>query len=139
MIVDHIGYAVRQIDKAKEHFEILGFKFGQIIFDYERNVKLLFGNNDTCRIELVAQLDKNYESPVDRYVSNTFGMPYHICYSSEAFDNDIQRLVGRGFKVVVSPNKAVAFNGRRVVFLLSTGLGLVEIVEANKDEMKNDL
>lgn len=141
MRIDHIGYAVRQIERAQEHFEILGFSFEQTINDYDRNVKLLFGNNGTYRIELVSRLDLNVESPIDRYVSNSFGTPYHICYLSEDLDRDILDLKKCGFKEVIPPAPAVGFAGRRVVFLMSVGLGLMEIVEANerKDEVKNDL
>ena len=131
MKIDHIGYAVKRIDKAIAAFLKLGFEFEPVIDDADRNVKLAFGNKDGYRIELVAPLDKKQESPVDQYLSNAVGTPYHICYESENLDAEIDELVKQGFKVVIEPRPAVAFGGRRVVFMMSIGFGLMEIVEAN--------
>lgn len=131
MKIDHIGYAVKRIDRALTAFQKLGFEFEPVIDDTDRNVKLAFGNKDVYRIELVAPLDKKQESPVDQYLSNAVGTPYHICYESDSLDAEIEELAKQGFKVVIEPRPAVAFGGRRVVFMMNIGFGLMEIVEAN--------
>ena len=123
MRVDHIGYAVKRIDRALSAFEKLGFVFEPVIDDTDRNVK------DGFRIELVAPLDKKAESPVDQYLSNAVGIPYHICYQSDELDAEIEILKGQGYKVIIEPKPAVAFGGRRVVFMMNIGFGLMEIVE----------
>lgn len=130
MKIDHIGYAVKRIDGALSSFEKLGYVFEPVIDDTDRNVKLAFGVKDGYRIELVTPLDKKQESPVDQYLSNAVGTPYHICYESDRFDDEIEELKSQGFKVVIEPNPAVAFGGRRVVFMMNIGFGLMEIVEA---------
>lgn len=130
MKIDHIGYAVKRIDRAQSAFEKLGFVFEPVIDDTDRNVKLAFGVKDGYRIELVAPLDKKSESPVDQYLSNAVGTPYHICYESEDLDKEVEKLKIQGYKVVIEPRPAVAFGGRMVVFLMNLGLGLMEIVEA---------
>ena len=131
MKIDHIGYAVKRIDRALSSFEKLGYVFEPVIDDTDRNVNLAFGVKDGYRIELVAPLDKKQESPVDQYLSNAVGTPYHICYESEKFDAEIEELKAQGYKVVIEPRPAVAFGGRRVVFMINIGFGLMEIVEAN--------
>lgn len=131
MRIDHIGYAVKRIDRAMSSFEKLGYVFESAIDDTDRNVKLAFGVKDGYRIELVAPLDKKQESPVDQYLSNAVGTPYHICYESDRFDEEIEELKSQGFKVVIEPKPAVAFGGRRVVFMMNIGFGLMEIVKAN--------
>ena len=131
MRIDHIGYAVKRIDRALSSFEKLDYVFEPVIDDTDRNVKLAFGEKDGYRIELVAPLDKKQESPVDQYLSNAVGTPYHICYESDRFDEEIEELKSQGFKVVIEPKPAVAFGGRRVVFMMNIGFGLMEIVEAN--------
>ena len=130
MKIDHIGYAVKKIDRAIDAFQELGYVFDSVIDDTDRNVKLAFGVKDSYKIELVAPLDKKNESPVDRYLSNAIGMPYHICYISDDLDKEIEGLKAQGFKVVIEPKSAVAFGGRRVVFMMNIGFGLMEIVEA---------
>ena len=129
MKIDHIGYAVKRIDRALDAFSRLGYVFEPVIDDTDRNVKLAFGEKDGYRIELVSPLDPKAKSPVDQYLSNVFGTPYHICYQSEDFDNDIAELQASGFKVIIEPMPAVAFGGNRVVFMMSVGFGLMEIVE----------
>ena len=129
MKIDHIGYAVKRIDRAITAFQKLGYEFEPVIDDTDRNVKLAFGSKYGYRIELVAPLDKKLESPVDQYLSNAVGTPYHICYESENLDAVIEELKAQGYKVVIEPRPAVAFGGRRVVFMMNIGFGLMEIVE----------
>lgn len=129
MKIDHIGYAVKRIDRAITAFQKLGYEFEPVIDDTDRNVKLAFGSKDGYRIELVAPLDKKLESPVDQYLSNAVGTPYHICYESESLEAEIEELKAQGYKVVIEPRPAVAFDGRRVVFMMNIGFGLMEIVE----------
>ena len=129
MKIDHIGYAVKRIDRAMNSFEKLGFSFDPIIDDTDRNVKIAFGVKDGYRIELVAPLDRKLESPVDQYLSNAPGTPYHICYESDDFDAEIEDLKNQGFKIVIDPKPAIAFGGKKVVFLFSLAVGLVELVE----------
>lgn len=129
MKIDHIGYAVRRIDRALSAFERLGFVFEPVIDDTDRNVKLSFGEKDGYRIELVAPLDKKAESPVAQYLRNSVGTPYHICYQSEDLDKDAKELEKQGFKIVIEPRAAIAFGGRRVMFMMNFGFGLMEIVE----------
>lgn len=129
MRIEHIGYAVKRIDRAIMSFKILGYVFEPVIDDMDRNVKLAFGEKDGYRIELVAPLDRKLESPVDQYLSNAVGIPYHICYQSENFNEEIEELERQGFKVVIEPKPAIAFGGRRVVFMMNIGFGLMEIVE----------
>ena len=129
MKIDHIGYAVKRIDRAITAFQKLGFEFEAVIDDTDRNVKLAFGDKDGYRIELVAPMNKKQESPVDQYLSNAVGIPYHICYESDNLDAEIEELKTQGYKVVIEPRPAVAFGDRRVVFMMNIGFGLIEIVE----------
>jgi methylmalonyl-CoA/ethylmalonyl-CoA epimerase len=130
MKIDHIGYAVKRIDRAIEAFQKLGYEFEPTIDDIDRNVKLAFGVKDGYRIELVSPLDKKAVSPVDQYLSNTVGTPYHICYESDDLDKEVEELKNQGYKVIINPLSAVAFGGRRVVFMMNIGFGLIEIVES---------
>lgn len=129
MRIDHIGYAIKRIDRAITAFQKLGYEFEPVIDDTDRNVKLAFGVKDGYRIELVAPLDKKSESPVDQYLSNVVGTPYHICYESSDLDKEVEKLKSQGYKVVIEPRPAIAFGNRRVVFMMNIGFGLMEIVE----------
>ena len=88
---------------------------------------LFWRNRGGNRIELVAPI--NGGSPVDAYISKVGPTPYHICYRSTNLAGDMEKLRKNHFKVSVPPAPAVAFNGKKVVFLYSLTVGLIEIVE----------
>lgn len=129
MKINHIGYAVKRLDRAKSDFEKIGFVFSPAVDDTDRNVRISFGEMDGVMIELVTPLDRKKQSPVDEHISKAPGTPYHICYESNNLDDEIEKLEKQGFKVVIEPRPAVAFGGKRVVFMITLGFGLMEIVE----------
>jgi len=129
MQVDHIGYAVRDIEKAQKKFEVIGYSFEPVVQDDARGIYISFGVMDGYRIELVAPISKEIESPVDGVLGKAGASPYHICYKSGQIDADIERLQKERFKVTVPLAPAVAFGGKRVVFMYSLTVGLIEIVE----------
>lgn len=130
MKIDHIGYAVRNIEKAKASFEVLGYIFEDIIEDHDRNIYIAFGELDGYRIELVAPITEG--SPVDLQLSKIGPSPYHICYKSNEIEADMERLSKKRFKVSIPLAPAIAFGGNRVVFMYSLTVGLIEIVEVGK-------
>lgn len=129
MKIDHVGYAVKRMDRALRSFGELGFNFEPVIEDTDRNIRIAFGKKDGYQVELICPLDKEKESPVDVYLGGVGFTPYHICYQSEDLDAEVERLKQQGFRVVLEPRPAVAFGGKRVVFLMELGVGLLEIVE----------
>lgn len=128
--IDHIGYAVENIEKAQKKLADLGYVFDDVIDDTSRNVLLCFGENDGYRIELVAPgKQKDQETPVDSYLDKVGPTPYHICYKSSNIEEDIKLLEEKRYRVSVPLAPATAFDGRRVVFMYSLAAGLIEIVE----------
>lgn len=133
MKIDHVGYAVKKMDRAIKEFELLGYGFGEIIRDYDRNLYICFGNNGSYRIELVSPMDKEKPSPVDTYLAKVGPTAYHFCYRSDDLERDVEELGQQGFRVIVAPAVATAFsNGggcKHVVFLMGRNSGIFEIVE----------
>lgn len=129
MKIDHIGYVVKNIYEAIKQLEVLGFQFGSVVNDTDRNIQISFGKNGNYCVELVCPLAQGKDSPADIYLSKIGPTPYHVCYQSENLENDIETLKRQGFKLIVNPASAAAFGGRRVAFMASLGTGLMEIVE----------
>ncbi len=127
MRIDHIGYAVKNIDKAKKSMEALGYIFEETVEDTDRNIYIAFGEMDGYRVELVAPISAG--SPVDMHLSKIGPTPYHICYKSADIESDIERLQANRFKVSIPLAPAIAFGNKRVVFMYSLSVGLLEIVE----------
>ena len=90
MKIDHIGYAVKSIDKAKKQMEVLGFAFEETVTDTDRNIYLAFGEMCGYRIELVAPISNG--TPVDAFLEKIGPTPYHICYKSNEIEADVERL-----------------------------------------------
>ncbi len=116
--------------KIKKKFIELGYYFDENIEDIDRNIVIAFGQNGQYRIELVQPLNNKVYSPVDKYIKDIGNTPYHICYITEDLNKDICKLQDLGFHVISPPQPAMAFNGKKVVFLIGLGIGLIELVES---------
>jgi methylmalonyl-CoA/ethylmalonyl-CoA epimerase len=157
--VHHIGYAVKDIEKAEEAFSLLGYKrvnlsddivgydcvYGggggniqktelDIINDFDRNVRILMLKNKSILVELVSFLDKTKKSPIDfLFKSDSIfpgnGIPYHICYIVNNMKESIDQLRKNRFIVIQPPNKAIALNNKYVSFLFHKDIGIIELYE----------
>lgn len=135
MSIHHIGVAVANLIQSISEYENLGWKWdGNIIEDKDRNVKLAFmkRNDSDTLIELVAPA--NEKSPVSHTLNimKNIATPYHICYEVDEINKMIEILKKRKYILTESPKPAVAFNGRRVSFMISTTAGLIELLEVKK-------
>ena len=131
MVIDHVGYAVKNIKKALPSFRALGFEFGEEICDDLRKINLCFGQKDGYVIELVSPAYKGVPSPVDDVLKKNGSTPYHFCYRTERMlEEEIENLEASGFKVLIPPMPATAFGDKRVVFMYHITVGLIEIVES---------
>jgi methylmalonyl-CoA/ethylmalonyl-CoA epimerase len=97
-----------------------------LIEDINRNFCIQFGEMGGYRVELVSPLNREYSPLVDGYLGKVEPTPYHICYKSEKIEEEISNLEHPCFKVTVPLAAVVA--GKRVVFMMNLGLGLIEIV-----------
>ena len=128
MEFDHVGYAVKDMTKARKAFEAIGFVFEHVIVDDARKIYICFGAKDSIRIELISPVSKG--SPVDELLKKNGGcIPYHICFQVESIEIEAARLKMEGYKIIIPPAPACAFHGRRVVFLYHLSAGIIELVE----------
>ena len=131
MTIDHIGYAVKKMDKAIDEFKVLGFVFNDITNDYDRNIKICFGANENYCVELISPISKSTPSPVDGYLSKVGPVPYHVCYRSGNIERDIEELKKKGFRLILEPKAAPAFSTMqnedcRVCFVFGKNIWIFE-------------
>ena len=130
MVVDHIGYAIKDIVKAKEEFEKFGFEFGEVVEDTDRNILIQFGENGGYRIELIQTMNDEEPSPVKEILKKNGPTPYHLCYKTKDIEQELRRLKAEKWMVVAEPKRAIAFgDGVRVSFLFKRSIGMIELVE----------
>lgn len=132
MKIHHIGYAVEDMDKAKKYFVDLGYDVGVITNDETRKVEIAFAKNGEVVIELIAPQAPG--SPVDNILGKNGPIPYHICYEVSNVDVACKEMKHKGWSVLRKPETAPAINGAKVAFLFNKSVGLIEIVEKNKQE-----
>ena len=129
MKVHHIGYAVKNIDKAYKEFEKIGFnKINDVVRDTIRKVDILFiCNENNSVIELISPYEVG--SDVDGVLKKWGGSsPYHLCFLVSDIDEYIKNL-DRTNVVIRKPEIAPAINNKRVAFLYNKDFGLFEVVE----------
>lgn len=128
MTVHHIGYLVKKLDRAAASFEALGYeKLGELCRDETRGVDILFVRKDGYTVELVSPYTA--ESVVAGLIKTYKNAPYHICYEAAAFDSALASLEAEGFTRMDEPTPAPAIGGRRVCFLYSARIGMIELLE----------
>lgn len=125
----HIGYLVKNIDKATRQFETLGYEIEfPSKYDDIRKVNIAFLTKDGYRVELVSPVSE--ESVAYNLLKKYKNSPYHICYESENFENDILELTQNGYVAIDEPTPAPCIDGRRVTFLMNSVLGMIELLES---------
>lgn len=125
--IHHIGYLVKKIEKAKKTFEVLGYHIEQdTVYDEIRKVDICFLIKDGYRVELVSPVSA--DSVVSGLLKKYKNTPYHICYEAEDPEEACQELTSNGFIAIDTPTPAPALGGRRVVFLTSPVIGMVELI-----------
>lgn len=128
MNIHHIGYLVGNLEKAVVEFQKLGY---QIVMatthDTIRYIDVCFLQMDKYIIELVSPYKK--ESIVYGLLKKYKNMPYHICYETSELEKELRYLEANGFTRMGEPCPAPALQGRRVCFLMSARVGMIELLE----------
>jgi methylmalonyl-CoA/ethylmalonyl-CoA epimerase len=69
------------------------------------------------------------ESVVYRLLSVYGNAPCHLCYLSDNLEKDAEELSHDGFLVFEPESPAPALENRNVVFLVSSKIGIIELLE----------
>ena len=132
MKIHHVGYLVKNMDRALESFVVLGYeKETDVVLDPIRKIHVCFLVNGGQRIELVSPAGD--DSVVAGLIKTYRNTPYHICYETEDFEKDAAYLENNKFTRFEEPTAAPAIGGRLACYFMSPRIGLVEIVEGEKE------
>ena len=126
---NHIGYAVEDLSKSSNYFEILGYKSSVVYYDKSQKIEIVLMEHELNPIiELIHPLGQN--NPLNRFFNKSdTTVPYHIAYSVDNINDAIEKL--REFRFVPSMkiSNAVAFNDAPFIFLTNPNTGLIELLE----------
>ncbi len=128
MKVHHIGYLVKKLNKSLKQFSDLGFNtVSEVTHDDYRGIDIVFMEKDGYLIELVSPFST--DSDVAELMRTYKNTPYHICYETYQFEEDISRFEHQGFMLFKKPSPAPALENRRVCFMISANIGIIELLE----------
>lgn len=125
--IDHIGYAVRDIQKTAAIYVTAGWTLSPIFEEKVQRTKIAFLTKPgMTTIELVSPLEG--ESPVDNILRTQGVSPYHICYVVEDIMQAVEDLFEEGFKPLFMPVESVAMENRKICYLFHIDVGYIELV-----------
>lgn len=129
--MDHIGYAVKNIEKSAALYVIAGWTLSPIYEEYVQRTKIAFLTKPgMTTIELVSPLEG--ESPIDNILRTQGVSPYHVCYVVEDIMQAVEDLYEEGFKPLFMPVESVAMENRRICYLYHLDVGYIELVERRR-------
>ena len=127
--VNHIGYAVRNIQKTAQLYINAGWSLSEVFDEEVQHTKIAFLNKEGFpTIELVAPLMEGAPSPVDSFLEKVGCSTYHICYDVDDIDQAVEDLFDEGFKPLFMPIESVAMGGHQICYLFHLDVGLIELV-----------
>jgi methylmalonyl-CoA/ethylmalonyl-CoA epimerase len=127
----HIGYVVRSIDAVGPRFakSVAATWDGRIIHDPLQKVLVSFlkpAGESTTQIELVEPGGE--DSPVVTFLNRGGGL-HHLCYEVDDLDLHLDQMRADGSVPAKLPLPAVAFEGRRIAWMLTPDRLLLEFLE----------
>jgi methylmalonyl-CoA/ethylmalonyl-CoA epimerase len=128
----HVGFVVAGIAASVEGFvHLLGAKWDGCIYeDPDQRVKVTFltTRRGDPQIELVEPAGD--DSPVLRFLREKGSGLHHVCYEVDDLERSMAEMKARGAMIARRPKPAVAFQGRRIAWILTAEKLLVELLEA---------
>ena len=127
----HTGFVVASISDVIESFcrSVCGAGWSQTWHDPIQRVRVAFIYPATAgqpSIELVEPADET--APVRRFLERGGGL-HHICYEVEDIVAEVSAAPERGLTVIRRPQPAVAFDGRRIAWVVTKENLLIEYLE----------
>jgi methylmalonyl-CoA/ethylmalonyl-CoA epimerase len=127
----HVGIVVSDIAAAMEGFSrsLSATWDGRIYEDPFQKVKVAFlaARPGDTPIELVEPATD--DSPVIRFLREKGGGLHHVCYEVANLEEQMAKMKSRGSLIARRPRPAVAFEGRRIAWMLTAEKLLVELLE----------
>ena len=126
-----MGYVVSSIDSAMPGFLCqLGATWdGQIFHDPNQRVRVAFITTrpEDAQVELVEPVGD--DSPVLRFLREKGGGLHHACYEVADLDAQLAEFRSHGSIIAKRPKPAVAFAGRRIAWVITREMFLIELLE----------
>ena len=133
----HIGYVVASIDVAMPGFvgSLRANWDGRVFHDLNQKVRVAFLTTrpEDAQVELVEPVGD--DSPVLRFLREKGGGLHHVCYEVADLENQLLEFRSRGAAIAKRPKPAVAFDGRRIAWIMTAERILIELLEESSSQV----
>jgi methylmalonyl-CoA/ethylmalonyl-CoA epimerase len=133
-VLHHIGYVVPSIPEAIQNWarSLAATRISEVFEDPIQQVHVAFldlPGPGAAQVELVTGLGP--KSPVARLQSQGGGL-HHLCFLVDDLEGQIAAMKREKALLIRSPVPAVAFEGRRIAWMMTRERLLVEYLEREK-------
>ena len=131
-LLHHLGFVVGSIDQTVASFahSVNGSWDGEIFHDPIQRVKVTFVSMPGTNVQMELVEPVGEESPVRAFLEKGGGL-HHLCYEVDDCEQTIIAVRKRGAMIVKRPKPAVAFQGRKIAWVLTSEKLLVELLEGS--------
>lgn len=135
MKLDHIGIAVRSLERAREFYERLGLCVEGVETLAAEKVRVAMLPLGETRIELMEPTAD--DSPIAHFIEKRGEGLHHIALEVRGLEGHLRRLEAGGMRII-PPQAEAGAGGHRYAFLHPASCGgvLVELVEAAPEPEK---
>lgn len=102
---------------------------GRIFEDPHQQVKVAFLSTRAGEPEIELVQPAGEHSPVAKFLREKGGGLHHVCYLVDRIESTVAWMKSRGALLARPPKPAVAFDGRRIAWVLTAEKLLVELLE----------
>ncbi len=128
LVFHHVGVACANLEQEARKLAALGYqKQGPEFIDPVQGVRGQFLVGQSPCLELLSRLETG--GVLDPWLDSGAKL-YHLAYETPAMNEAIEHFRAQRAKLVVSPVGAVAFDGRKIAFLMLPNMLLVELISS---------
>jgi methylmalonyl-CoA/ethylmalonyl-CoA epimerase len=132
MIIDHICFAVKDVDKAIDYWaRVFGYaQHTEKVVNSRQAVTVVFLTKpDSLTVKLIEPLEHN-ASLLD-FVGRGGGF-HHLCFKCDDLGETLDELTGNGLRTLVPPQPGEAFNNQDIAFMRARyGLN-IEVIDTDE-------
>jgi methylmalonyl-CoA/ethylmalonyl-CoA epimerase len=133
----HLGFVVADVTAGMKGFvrSLAATWDGRVYEDPHQRVKVAFlsirpGDPLIELVEPTAQ-----DSPVRRFLTERGGGLHHVCYEVGDLEEQMAEMKARRCMIIRRPKPAIAFDGRRIAWMLTAENLLVELLEKGNQQL----
>lgn len=132
MVIDHICFAVKNIDESVFYWhDVFGYeRMTETVINTIQMVKVTFlQKENSVTVKLIEPLPEN--KTLINFVNRNNGF-HHVCFRCENINNSVAGFSKKGLRLLTPPEPGEAFNNNLIAFLFSQQGFNVELIDTEE-------